>query len=137
MRSFTFTIPGPPRGKGRPRAYKRGAHIAMYTDDKTAAYENLVTLAYKAAGGEKLNGAIGVLVSMRHPIPKSTSKAKRAGMIVGEIKPTVKCDADNCLKAVLDGLNGVAYDDDKQVVTIIVTKRYDENPRVDVEISEV
>ena len=137
MRSITFTIPGPPRGKGRPRFARRGQHVMTYTDDKTAAYENLVALAYKAAGGEKLNGAIAVLVQMRHPIPKSASKAKRAGMIVGEIKPTIKCDADNCLKAVLDGLNGIAYDDDKQVVTIIVTKRYDEYPRVDVEISEV
>ena len=31
----------------------------------------------------------------------------------------------------------VAYDDDKQVVTILVMKRYDVTPRVDVEISEV
>ena len=137
MKSITFTIPGPPRGKGRPKFARRGQHVMAYTDDKTAAYENLVALAYKQAGGEKLEGAIAVLVQMRHPIPKSASKAKRAGMIVGEIKPTIKCDADNCLKAVLDGLNGVAYDDDKQVVTIIVMKRYDEYPRVDVEIAEV
>ena len=137
MRSITFTIPGPPRGKGRPRFARRGQHVMTYTDDKTAAYENLVTLAYKQAGGGRMEGAIAVLLQMFHPIPKSASKAKRAGMIVGEIKPTIKCDADNCLKAVLDGLNGVAYDDDKQVVTILVMKRYDENPRVDVEISEV
>ena len=137
MRNINFTIPGPPRGKGRPKFARRGQHVMTYTDDKTAAYENLVALAYKAAGGEHMEGAIALLVQMFHPIPKSASKAKRAGMIVGEIKPTVKCDADNCLKAVLDGLNGVAYDDDKQVVTIFVMKRYNENPRVDVEISEV
>lgn len=35
---------------------------------------------------------------------------------------TGKPDCDNIAKAVLDALNGVAFDDDSQVVTLVVRK---------------
>jgi Holliday junction resolvase RusA-like endonuclease len=137
MRSITFTIPGPPRGKGRPRFYRKGAGVGTYTDDKTAAYENLVTLAYKAAGGEMMKPPMVVMISMFHPIPKSASKKMREAMEVNLVRPTKKPDADNCGKAVLDGLNGVAFEDDAQVVTLYITKKYSAEPRVYVEVTEI
>ena len=137
MSSITFTIPGQPRGKGRPRFARRGNHVTTYTDDQTAAYENLVALAYKAAGGEMLDGAVSLAVLMYHAIPKSKSKMIKAHMQAGDIRPTTKPDADNCLKAVLDGLNGVAFADDKQVVDAAVHRWYDEEPRVVVHLREV
>ena len=48
-----FTVPGKPQGKGRPR-FTRSGHT--YTPDRTAAYEERVKLAYRQAGGGKLNG---------------------------------------------------------------------------------
>jgi Holliday junction resolvase RusA-like endonuclease len=53
---------------------------------------------------------------------------------------THKPDTDNCIKSVLDGANGVAYEDDAQVTTIRAYKRYilaDEQPHVDVFISPI
>ena len=47
-------------------------------------------------------------------------------------------DADNVLKAVMDGLNGVAYDDDSRVVKATVTKAIDrEQPRTEVTVRYV
>lgn len=37
----------------------------------------------------------------------------------------------------MDGLNGIAYEDDKQVVSGRIRKFYSREPRVEVEIDEV
>ena len=48
----------------------------------------------------------------------------------GLLRPTTKPDIDNVIKAVLDGLNGVAYADDSQVVALSASKCYSDDPRV-------
>ena len=131
-----FTIPGEPVAKGRHRTTKTG-HI--YTPEKTISYENLVKLAYMDAseGGKiRLQGPIEMEVMAVFRIPGSASKIKRQGMMNGAIRPTKRPDIDNCLKAVMDGINGVAFDDDSQVVFIMVHKWYGDRPRVEVRLHE-
>ena len=60
------------------------------------------------------------------PVPKSYSKKKRNECVTGLVKPTVKPDIDNVVKAALDAMNGVVYADDKQVFEVTVTKQYTE-----------
>jgi Holliday junction resolvase RusA-like endonuclease len=69
-------------------------------------------------------------------MPASASKKKQQSMLHGGIRPTKKPDCDNIAKAVLDALNGIAYYDDSQVVTVTVEKLYSDTPRVEVEITE-
>lgn len=57
-------------------------------------------------------------------IPRSYPKKLHALCESGRIRPIKKPDIDNIAKAVLDGLNGVAYSDDSKVTTICVRKRY-------------
>lgn len=45
-------------------------------------------------------------------------------------------DLDNHLKAVLDALNGIAYDDDSQVVEATVTKNFGE-PKIFIVLEEI
>jgi Holliday junction resolvase RusA-like endonuclease len=138
MSRIEFVVPGQPRGKGRPRFARRGAYVTTYTDDQTAAYENLVALAYKAAGGQyRADAPMAVEIVAHYKIPKSASKARRQAMIDGAIRPQVKPDLDNIAKGVLDGLNGVAYADDKQVVALAIDKRYAEIPRLEVTASSM
>ena len=59
------------------------------------------------------------------PIPKSVSKATKQKMLENLIYPMVKPDMDNINKAILDGLNGVAYTDDVQVVSLQSKKVYE------------
>lgn len=134
-----FTVYGEPRGKGRPRFSAHGGFVRTYTDKETASYENLIKMAYiDACGGEPITYHNAVLVSIEAhiSIPTSVSKKKHQEMLCGLIKPTKKPDTDNVIKSVLDGLNKVAFDDDKQVVMINATKIYSEQPKLVVEVKE-
>ena len=55
-----FTIPGPPVGKGRPRATTVGGMARMYTPKKTASYEGLVahTAQIAMAGRALFDGPV-------------------------------------------------------------------------------
>lgn len=136
MTRLAFTIPGAPRGKGRPRASRFAGGVRLYTDAKTASYEGLIALAAQAAlrGAQALDGALCVSVMVRIAPPVSASKKMRAAMLAGQVHPTRKPDLDNCVKAVLDGCNGVAFRDDALVTWINAGKRYAETAGVDVTI---
>ena len=84
--------------------------------------------------GEKL---ISVDIQAFYPIPQSLSKAKRNDAINGNIRPTTKPDCDNVIKAVLDALNGVAYYDDKQVVSVSCNKYYGETGCLKITVKEL
>ena len=129
-----FTIPGKPQGKARPRFNTYTGRT--YTPSKTGAYEKFIALCYRQAGGKLLDGAIRIDIKAYYPIAKSHTKKNKAATESGEIKATIKLDIDNVAKAVLDGLNGIAFDDDKQVVRLEVSKRYDHEARVEVEVKE-
>ena len=51
-------------------------------------------------------------------------------------EPFVRPDLDKLIRAVLDGLTGVAYEDDQQVVRLTAQKAYGETEGVYVKISE-
>lgn len=53
------------------------------------------------------------------------------------IRPTKKPDLDNVIKIILDGLNGLAYGDDKQVVELKALKCYAKEPFVLIQIEEM
>ena len=128
----SFTIPGPPKGKGRPRFSTAGKYPKAFTPHDTALYENLVRTVYMDKAGAKLAGAVKAEITAYFQIPKSASKKRKAMMASGEIKHASKPDADNIAKIVLDSLNGFAYDDDAAVAELRVGKRYSEDPRVEV-----
>ena len=136
MTGLAFTVPGDPRGKGRPRATTIGGHARMFTDSKTASYENLVKLAASRALGDRapLDCPLTVVVTVRMTPAASSSAKKRAAMLAGEMAPTKLPDLDNVVKAVLDGCNKVAFRDDALVVSLIARKQYAATPGVDVEI---
>lgn len=129
--TFTFEIIGEPQGKGRPRFSTRGGLVKTYTPEKTASYENFVKVCYlNKYKGQKLDGEIIAEIIAYFPIPKSFSKKKRSEAIEGKIRPTKKPDTDNIAKTILDSLNGIAFEDDKQVVALLVKKLYGEEPKV-------
>ena len=138
--TITFTVPGSPQGKMRPRVVKRGNFVQTYTPDKTVNYENLVKLMY----GQEAKGrvfdrekSLRVLIVALYDIPQSTSKKRAELMRIGEIRPTKKPDLDNVEQIICDALNGVAYHDDAQVVDLKVVKYYSDTPCVTVTIEEV
>jgi Holliday junction resolvase RusA-like endonuclease len=133
--TITFTIPGEPVAKGRARSFVRNGHVAHYTPEKTARYENLVKLAAQQAMGEQapVKCAVGLIVRAFMGIPTSWSQKKQRAAALGEITPTKRPDLDNIVKAIKDGANGVTWKDDSQAVDVRASKRYG-TPRVEVEV---
>ena len=132
---INFVIPGKVQAKQRPRFNGKFA----YTQRETVAYENWVKTCYleKYKGQKLLEKPLKVKIIAYYDIPKSTSKKKQKMMLDNEIFPTIKPDADNIAKSILDSLNGIAYLDDKQVVKLIVEKYYSKSANVTVMIEEL
>lgn len=134
-----FDVPGEPGAKGRPRFSTRGGFVKTYTDKKTELYESLVRNAYLNRYAEEptVTGEVKVEIQAHFGIPKSTSKKNRADMISGKIRPMKKPDVDNIAKAILDALNGIAFEDDKNITELVIGKHYSESPHVEVCIWKV
>ena len=137
--SVSFFVPGPPVGKGRPRAAKRGSQIQLYTPEKTASYENLVATAAHGSmrGAEPIKGACHVDMDIRLIVPMSWSAKRRNQALEGLVFPTKKPDLDNILKAVFDAINGIVWEDDVQAVYVQAVKRYSAVPGVHVNVKSV
>lgn len=130
-----FEIAGNPMGKQRPKFSRAGNFVRTYTPKETVNYEQWVKMCYTSAGGKNLgSGPIGIKLIVYYKIPKSFSKKKQQQAIARELLPTVKPDCDNVLKIICDSLNGIAYDDDKQIVEVCINKYYSYNPSVLVNI---
>jgi len=131
-----FIIPGKPMGKQRPRVLKNGI---SYTPKETVNYEVYVKQCYlkEYAGKELLNGPVKIKIEAYMPIPKSASKKIQKAMKAGQIRPAKKPDWDNIGKIITDALNGIAYNDDKQIVSCLVEKYYSDAPMVYVEMREI
>jgi len=131
-----FTVPGAPAGKGRAKIVKIGGFSRMATPAKTIAYEGLVAHAAQQAmaGAPLLERAAAVNIFIDAPVPASWSGKRQRMALAGEVLPTSKPDADNVVKAIFDGLNGVLWRDDVLVVDLRVRKRYAATPCVRVEV---
>lgn len=125
MEEVHFIIPGRPVGKGRPRFTKNGN---CWTPGKTVAYEREIKLAYWSTYGHRKyesDKALAVDIVLYYPRPKNMAKYKRLMAQKGMLRPTVKPDVDNVIKTILDALNGVAFEDDRQIVQVECEKWYD------------
>ena len=117
-----FSIPGPAQAKQRPRINRQTGRV--YTPNATSKYEKLVKECY----GDRHffdSQYISVKITFKFSIPKSYSKAEYYEALIGEIRPK-KADIDNYIKSVLDGLNGVAFTDDRYICHLEAEKIYTE-----------
>ncbi len=143
-----IVIDGDPVAKGRPRvriARMRGKSIPiLYPPKETQDYEDRVRRRARKALDE-IDAAhakfypiderpIGMIVRVYVPIPISWTKKDTLLALAGELFPLTKPDADNYLKMACDSLNGIVYRDDSLVTDKKVTKRYSENPRMEIEV---
>lgn len=129
-----FTVEGTPVGKSRPRVTKNGT----YTPKKTKQYERLIawTFRSKYPRFKPCKGPVFMTVIAYFPIPKNTTKKLREKMEREEVFRTKKPDWDNIGKIVSDALNGIAWEDDNQVMGFVL-KFYSPRPRIEVVIGEV
>lgn len=129
-----LTVYTEPVPKGRPRFTRQGH---AYTPKKTAEYEKLIADCWRMSFMDLFTGTLKVRITFYMPIPKSMTKADKVAAIAKELCPAKKPDIDNLIKTVLDGLNEVAFWDDRQIVSIYANKYYSTEPRVEIEITEI
>lgn len=137
MDKITFFIPGQPVAKERARAVSRNGKIRMYTPGKTADYESAVHSICKESFTRPLESPVCVKIHAALAVPLSWSKKRREAALRGEVYPTGRPDIDNYIKAIFDGMNGAAFLDDSQVVSVWCEKFYGETPGVIVEVFEM
>lgn len=114
-----IVVPSEPIPAARPR-FSRGR---AYQPARNREFREVVRLSAMAAMNDK--------EPMRGEVTAKISLFRR-------FKPTARNygDADNHAKAILDGLNGICFSDDAQIVRLVVEKFKDaENPRAEIELT--
>lgn len=114
-------VVGTIQGKARPRFNYWTKNV--YTPSNTKNYEKLIKSQYTKADGVISQKDISIRIIANFKIPKSYTKKKIKEIEEGNLKPH-KIDVDNIAKVVMDALNKVAYEDDRQIVNLEVSKRY-------------
>jgi crossover junction endodeoxyribonuclease RusA len=110
MKKHSQFIETKPIPKGRPRMTRRGR---VYTPARTLESEDIIRTAYNGPKYETDVMLIctfskdGIAINL-HPLANGATK--------------LRGDLDNYIKLLMDGLNGVAWEDDKQVTVIIGSK---------------
>jgi crossover junction endodeoxyribonuclease RusA len=120
MTATTFIVPGRPATKGSTVSFfaKRSHRIVTKTDSAIGkAWAKDVAWIAQQAGVEKVPKGQGVAIIVIYEFPWPQRATLR-------LAPCVRPDCDKLARALLDALTGIAYDDDGQVVSLTVHKRY-------------
>ncbi|MBL0142635.1 MAG: RusA family crossover junction endodeoxyribonuclease [Betaproteobacteria bacterium] len=136
MNQVEFLVPfAKPHGKARPRVTSRGTFTPAAT---RTAERKVATHAQLAMRGRKpFQGPVVATIDAFFPIPPSWPKWRQAAALANTVAPTVRPDCDNAAKLALDACNGVVFDDDSQVVSLLVRKLYAAHGGLRVSVSEI
>lgn len=127
-----------PVEQARPRATRMGRGIRLYDPKKVSVYKKQLAMMcrfqYKQA---PLAGPLKVEMNFFRHVQSSVSKKERKLRLSGSHRPVVKPDTDNYIKSTLDGLNGLLWEDDNQIVDLVAHKYYSDKPRVEIEVTKL
>jgi crossover junction endodeoxyribonuclease RusA len=111
VNGVTVFVPHKPVPKGRPRMTRRGR---VFTPKRTLDAETLVAEAW--GDNPKFTGEVGIVMLLG-------SDGTLITVFPHEAEPQkLRGDIDNYVKTIMDGLNGKAWDDDKQVTYLVAEK---------------
>lgn len=117
LREHSVFVDGRPQPKERPRINR--ATGTIYTPHKTQRAEAHVADLWKASKGPCYPKGTQVHVYLAFD---EDGTAVVVTPVSSDIKISLRADIDNLIKTVLDGLNGVAWEDDTQVVKVEAVK---------------
>lgn len=138
MRLAKLTFDIEPVEQARPRATRMGRGIRLYDPKKVSVYKKQLAMMCKFQYKDQpLSGQLTVNLKFYRHVQSSVSKKERKLRLTGAHRPTVKPDVDNYIKSTLDGLNGLLWEDDNQIVSLHAEKYYSERPRVEIEVERI
>jgi len=101
------------------------------------AIRNMAIAQMRNQKAERIEGAVNMNIIYAFRRPKSLSKKERNEIDGGKTVPkTTKPDIDNLVKAILDALNGIVWQDDAQVTQINIQKIWSAKDQIEIEIWE-
>lgn len=119
MKQFCLYVPGEPVAKARPRVGKGGR---VYTPRKTQVHESKIREEWlENYEDEPTKNPVKISMTFYLTKPKKIPKDFPD-------TPQKRPDIDNLIKTVLDALNGLAYEDDKQIVKVSARKEWSNRP---------
>jgi crossover junction endodeoxyribonuclease RusA len=121
-----FFVKGKPVPQGSMKFIRPGVMIHSRAAD-LAVWRADIARNAELFGFKPVSGGVKVEIDFIFNRPKSAQRAF----------PTVAPDLDKLIRAVLDGLTGVAYEDDSQVILIQATKTYGQNVGAWISIEQV
>jgi|SRR5690625_4121308 len=118
-----------------------GAGVRMYDPPKSKAYKEVVAALTRSHmnlnGIRTITEPLVIHLNFYFTPPKSYSKKRLRAIELKEELFTKKPDADNLAKTVLDGMNGIMYVDDAQIIGLTIGKHYGHKDYVDVKIQKI
>jgi Holliday junction resolvase RusA-like endonuclease len=126
-----LTIIMQPRAKARARTVRHGGKVITFTPESTVHAENLIRDAVITRPASSNN-----FFEAPTPIRLEATFYRTHPISVRREMPTTKPDIDNYYKLCADALEGFLYDNDSQVTTAVIKKRYGYPPRVVINIAE-
>lgn len=126
-----FTVPGKPEPQRRGTIVKWGSRPGIKEHPDNAIYADRIRWAWHAAGAHThADQPVRIAVQAVFPRPKNhwrkNGELSAAGL--RSLHYMSAPDGDNIAKAVCDALNGYAFDDDRQVTHLIVSKAWADTP---------
>jgi crossover junction endodeoxyribonuclease RusA len=135
---FSFTIFGVAQPQGSTRAFMpRGWTRPVITTDNAKVKPWRQELAQTAmvvmheSGAKLAARGVPISIALTFYFDKPKSEKKFA------VHKVTKPDLDKLLRAVLDGLTGIAYEDDSQVCECLVAKIFGSPARLEVQVGTI
>ena len=133
----TFFVAGTPKPQPRPRAFAFQGHARVYDAHTAEGWKSSIADAARPhCPSEATRGPVTVNMEFRFARPKHHFGMGRNEGVLKSSAPEQhlgRPDLDNLAKAVLDAMTELGFwRDDSQVVRMMVTKRYDDRPGVEV-----
>lgn len=128
-----FSLPIKPKAQARHRSFGKRMYDPSVKDKK-----KVILLSNKYAPKEPSLDSLMVQLTFNFKRPKSHY---RTGKYKDLLKPNApeymvsKPDCDNLAKLILDSYNNIFYKDDSQIIQLQIEKKYAEEDRVDILIS--
>jgi len=124
-----ITIPLVPKPQARSRFSTRGGFAKAYKSKEQRSEEEFIMFYLKEhVPPSPIETGVKLKVICYMPIPKSTSKKKRALMELGQVPHIKSCDVDNLAKNLMDCMTKLQFwKDDRQVFDLHIVKRYEDN----------
>lgn len=126
-----FHIPGEPVPRRERIAYKR------LIDDRAAIKRRIKWCLKGQYREEPLATALKVTFAFYMAIPASTTRIRKRAMLEGRIRPTKKPDCSNLIKLYEDCMTGIAYQDDRFIVSVHADKFWAERPSTIITITPI